>query len=232
MLLWALFLSVSVHAQSKKYGAWYFQEGCSKTTVNGLGLAIISGGYCEQDSRQVTNGIQFDILGRGIIPPIIYTTLEEMEVYQDRLRVMQKVNGLAVSPGGLAFMGTLVNGVNLFGISTMCGKVNGISAGGLLSYNLWTNGISISLINGVHNKMNGLQIGGTSTAGDINGVQIAGVSSAERMHGLQIGAVNITEKHRGVQIGLFNKAKDLKGVQIGLWNKCGKRSLPFLNFQF
>jgi hypothetical protein len=110
--------------------------------------------------------------------------------------------------------------------------VNGISAGGLLSYNLWTNGISISLINGVHNKMNGLQIGGTSTAGDINGVQIAGVSSAERMHGLQIGAVNITEKHRGVQIGLFNKAKDLKGVQIGLWNKCGKRSLPFLNFQF
>lgn len=216
--LLAVLCAISLQAQTQKYGAWFFRQGCSKTTVNGLGLAIFSGGYCELGNRQVTNGIQIDLVGRGIIPPIIYTAIEELEVHRDTLLVLQKINGIAISPGGIGFLGAVINGVNLFGISTMTGKINGISIGGLLNYNLRHNGLAISLINGVDLKMNGLQIGG--------------FNSAQTLHGVQIGCVNFTKKQRGLQIGLFNRSRKLKGIQLGLWNISDKRSLPFLNFQF
>lgn len=197
-------VSVQAQPQRTRSGAWYFREGCSNTKVNGLGIALISGGYCDLGNRQVTNGIHLDIIGRGILPPIIYTTYEELEVFLDTLLVMQQINGLAISPGGLAFLGTVVNGINLSGLNTMTGKTNGISTGLILCYNLRVNGIAVGGINFSEKEMNGLQIGGWNKATNL----------------------------RGLQIGLFNRTKNLKGVQIGLWNKSGKRALPLLNFQF
>jgi hypothetical protein len=53
------------------------------------------------------------------------------------------------------------------------------------------------------------------------------------MNGLSIAGIrNRASIARGVQIGLFNKSTELRGFQFGLWNINGRRSLPFINWQF
>lgn len=70
------------------------------------------------------------------------------------------------------------------------------------------------------NKLKGLSITGFNTITDeFRGVCISGLRNQSR-------------KGRGIQIALWNSCKDLRGIQIGLWNKNGKRSLPFINWQF
>ena len=81
----------------------------------------------------------------------------------------------------------------------------------------------------------GLNITGLITVADeIHGVTISGVNNfAYIMNGLSISGIrNRATLAKGVQIGLFNKATELRGFQFGLWNINGKRSLPFINWQF
>ena len=98
------------------------------------------------------------------------------------------------------------------------------------------NGVNISLFGTINEaKINGLNIGGLNTVVDhINGLSISGLNNFSYiMNGVTIAAIrNRATKGKGVQIGLFNKCNDLRGFQIGLWNTNGKRSLPFINWQF
>jgi hypothetical protein len=99
------------------------------------------------------------------------------------------------------------------------------------------------------NKFNGLILGTITPVAVSNGVNISAVLNASHaMNGLSISGLfnhhhsfkgvliavlrNKTTTGKGIQIGLFNRCKEGKVVQIGLLNKIGKRTIPFINFQF
>lgn len=105
-----------------------------------------------------------------------------------------------------------------FGLTLLSGRINGISISPTINTTLYSNGLKIGLFNFDLNKSNGLQIGITNS----NNLNC----------GLVIGIYNKAEKTKGVQIGLINKSENLRGFQLGLWNKNGRRSLPFINWQF
>lgn len=98
------------------------------------------------------------------------------------------------------------------------------------------NGINLSGLGSMQAmKVTGINIGGVSTLiNEINGLSISGINnSVYHFNGLSLAVFgNRVYKMRGVQIGLFNRAYDLRGFQFGLWNTNGKRSLPFINWQF
>ncbi len=98
------------------------------------------------------------------------------------------------------------------------------------------NGANISVLGTIGSiKINGLNIGGLNTIADqINGVSICGLNNFAYEHnGVSIAVFrNRAIVAKGIQISLFNKAIDLRGFQFGLWNVNGKRSLPFINWQF
>jgi hypothetical protein len=96
---------------------------------------------------------------------------------------------------------------------------------------------------------NGLIAGSWSPRVKCNGVNIAAIMNrATIMKGLSIaglynhhysfkgvliaGIRNKTTRGRGLQIGLLNRCQEGKLVQIGLLNRIGKRTIPFINFQF
>ena len=96
---------------------------------------------------------------------------------------------------------------------------------------------------------NGLIVGSFSPRVKCNGVNIAAVMNyAKTMNGLSVaglfnhhysfkgvlvaGIRNKTTKGKGLQIGLLNRCQEGKLVQIGLLNRIGKRTIPFINFQF
>jgi hypothetical protein len=83
-----------------------------------------------------------------------------------------------------------------------------------------SNGVNVSAIMNVSQTMNGLSVAGLFNHHySFKGVLIAGLR-------------NKTTRGKGVQIGLLNRCKEGKLVQIGLLNKIGKRTIPFINFQF
>jgi hypothetical protein len=95
--------------------------------------------------------------------------------------------------------------------------------------------ISIPGFSNYNSKINGFTLTPlTICAGEINGVSISGITNCSyNLNGISIcGIYNSSNQVKGLQIGLYNKAKKLRGIQIGLWNKNGKRSLPFINWQF
>ena len=98
------------------------------------------------------------------------------------------------------------------------------------------NGVSISLVNNINEMtVRGMSLSSAITAVDrIYGLSVAGINNfCYVLKGLQLaGLRNRAGVARGLQLGLFNKATDLRGIQIGLWNMNGKRSLPFINWQF
>ncbi len=105
------------------------------------------------------------------------------------------------------YYGLTVNGFNF----SLPGTVNEIST---------VNGLNITLLTTSIGRINGFSFSTlTNTCYLLNGVSIAGL-------------YNSATKVKGIQIGLINKTTTLKGIQIGLWNKNGKRSLPFINWQF
>ncbi len=97
------------------------------------------------------------------------------------------------------------------------------------------NGMSVSIFHASATKIQGLNIAASVTSVDeINGVSISGLNNlAYKLRGVSIAIVkNKVVKAHGIQIGLYNKATDLRGFQFGLWNVNGRRSLPFINWQF
>ena len=87
---------------------------------------------------------------------------------------------------------------------------------------------STSIIRGV--TLSGL----TFNSGEIHGVSISGLTNCSYVvKGVSLcGGYNSGNKVRGVQIGLVNRATSLRGFQIGLINTNGRRTLPFINWQF
>lgn len=96
---------------------------------------------------------------------------------------------------------------------------------------------------------NGLIVGSFSPRVKCNGVNIAAIMNyAKTMNGVSIaglfnhhysfkgvliaGIRNKTTKGKGLQIGLLNRCQEGKLVQIGLLNRIGKRTIPFINFNF
>ena len=98
------------------------------------------------------------------------------------------------------------------------------------------NGINISLVNTINEtELNGVNITGLITLVDeIDGLSLSGLSNfAYKFNGASIaGLYNRATIAKGVQIGLINKSANMRGIQIGLWNINGRRSLPFINWQF
>ncbi len=220
---------VSVRAQSTRNLAW-FVPSCKVERINGLALGAWTGCMNKGAPQQVINGLDVEI-GLGFLMPLagfcegcsngfFNNGSEQVEV--DTLPIFRTVvNGMVLSPGGVFDETIKVNGINISGISTMTGEVNGITIGGFFrNMNHFVNGASIGgVLLGESIQINGLQLGviGTDT---------------KRMRGLQISLFTRAKYLKGVQIGLVNKSQKMKGVQIGLWNKSDKRALPFLNFQF
>ncbi len=126
-----------------------------------------------------------------------------------------------------------MNGISVVGMTNMVESGNGIFIGGFGNDLYKGNGISLGLGNLGH-RYNGIQIGmwnSIRTTG--HGLQLGLENLNQQFKGVQTGIVNIShERMYGIQVGLWNDSKDLRGIQLGLWNKNGKRSLPFINWQF
>lgn len=97
-------------------------------------------------------------------------------------------------------------------------------------------GVNISVVNTFSEmRIKGFNLTGLITVVDeIHGISISGINNFSYiMNGVSIAGIrNRATMAKGVQIGLFNKSTDLRGFQFGLWNINGKRSLPFINWQF
>ena len=96
------------------------------------------------------------------------------------------------------------------------------------------NGVSLSFDKLGVGRVNGLQVSFAFTwIKEAHGVCISGIRNfAYKLNGVGIASMNKAIRAKGVQIGLYNKANDLRGFQFGLWNVNGRRSLPFINWQF
>ena len=196
------------------YGRKSFKSFLRKGVILLVFLGLISPAYGQinkdrniiwyipsSDTR--INGISFEIIGLGLLLPIVPSSLiydEDEEFYKDKNNMDSLVNsysfpkylinGLAISPGGVAGYDLYLNGVNLSGLNTLTGKMNGVSL--CLMFNI---------------------------SGVVNGVSIGGIG-------------NNSIQTKGLQIGVFNKTKRLRGFQMGLWNVNNKRSLPLINWNF
>lgn len=98
------------------------------------------------------------------------------------------------------------------------------------------NGVNLSAVNTINEtELNGVNITGLITLVDeIDGFSFSGLSNfSYKLNGVSIaGFYNRATVAKGLQIGLLNKSTNMRGIQIGLWNSNGKRSLPFINWQF
>lgn len=97
-------------------------------------------------------------------------------------------------------------------------------------------GVRISAVNTINEmRIKGFNLTGLITVVDeIQGVTISGINNFSYiMKGVSIAGIrNRSTFAKGVQIALFNQSTDLRGFQFGLWNINGRRSLPFINWQF
>lgn len=97
-------------------------------------------------------------------------------------------------------------------------------------------GFNLSLMTTINEmEIRGLNLTGLFTVVDeIHGITISGLNNfSYKMNGISIAGIrNRATFAKGIQIGLFNKSNDLRGFQFGLWNINGRRSLPFINWQF
>lgn len=206
LMILGVLSTAQAQQQKNRFGAWFLPSAFKSKHIYGLAIGPFSNCLqCEKNERQTTYGIHVEIPGQGLVPPIFYYNSEAWDAYYsipDSL-MEQKINGLAIAPGGLARLGIVVNGINLSGLNTETSKVNGISTALIFCFN---------------QRMNGLSLGG--------------INYAQSTHGVQLGVLNISEKARGLQLGLLNSANNFNGLQIGLWNYNGKRGFPFINFKF
>lgn len=218
VLISLLWISGSVFSQTPEVKIISWLPSLN-TKVNGFGcgLTILS---LKEDSLKPTtiiNGVGLELIGLGIILPIapsspIYTEPDSLyhirSTYDSIVNTYNSpkyvLNGLAVSPGGIAGYDIEVNGLNLSGINTLTSKVRGVSTGIMFNFSGVINGVSISIIG----------------------------NEALEISGVQIGAVTSSSQVKGIQIGLFNRTERLHGFQLGLWNRVGKRAFPFLNWRF
>jgi hypothetical protein len=204
--------------KTKVFSFFAFKQTMHKTNGIKIGIASID----TNANSSVTNGLNLEIIGVGLIIPIIPRSpiAENDSEYIEAKKYYSgaKINGLNISASGNA-LNAKVNGISIGYVGQIQYRVNGFSATSFTNFVQEHNGIMAAIFINEAYKMNGMQIG------IFNGVNIG--------NGLQLGGrINVAEKFSGVQIALHNVAKNLKGVQIGLWNVNQKRKLPILNWNF
>jgi hypothetical protein len=195
-----------------------FKQTVHKTNGVKIGIAAID----SNANSSVTNGLNLEIIGVGLIIPIIPRSpiAENDSEYIEAKKYYcgAKINGLNISASGNA-LNAKINGISIGYVGQIQYKVNGFSATSFTNFVQEHNGVMAAIFINHSYKMNGVQIG------IFNGVNIG--------NGIQIGGrINVAEKFSGVQIALHNVAKNLKGIQIGLWNVNQKRKLPLINWNF
>jgi hypothetical protein len=203
LLLFCLFCSSKIIAQANQRD-FIFYLPAKNTTINGLGIGLAmqpidDDGYA---NRTIVNGLSVEVIGMGFVLPMAGGPID----YSDSTESIPKytINGLAISPGGVAGHDIVVHGVNISGIATLNQEMHGVSCGGLAN---------------ICKRMKGVSIGGLG-------------NSIGNGKGLQIGAFQHAYQMEGVQIGLVNQADSMHGVQIGLLNRIGNQFFPFINFNF
>lgn len=160
----------------------------------------------------------------------------------------KKINGLAIGPVLNPYDSIIINGFNLEILGGLISnpifyddKADYRDTGRVMKkyYKKYTqviNGINLGLLATVSNaQINGIAIGGIdNVVNEVNGLSITTIVNENQFfNGAEIAIVaNHAVRGRGVQISAYNICYDLRGIQIGLWNKNGKRSLPFINWQF
>jgi hypothetical protein len=99
---------------------------------------------------------------------------------------------------------------------------------------VYINGLNASFCTLNNMQLRGLNLSCSTTVVDeVHGVSLSPVSNFSYiMNGFTLAVYNRATLAHGLQIGLYNKSTDMRGVQIGLWNVNGRRSLPFINWQF
>lgn len=160
----------------------------------------------------------------------------------------KKINGLSIGAVIDPYDTVTINGLNIEILGGFVGSQNYISsktnfkdtAGNkevfYKKFSQQINGITIATIAGVNNaQVNGITLASFyNLANEVNGVSAAFLLNGNLFfNGIEIALfANSSSKGRGLQLSLFNTCHDFRGIQIGLWNKNGKRSLPFINWQF
>jgi hypothetical protein len=214
-----LFATMLCYSQKRKnvFPLWTYHT--KDKNINGISFGI---GTARTQQRNVnTNGIKIELIGAGIIVPLI----PESPLMQNAsgspsnsaIPISEHINGIVLSASGTV-CDCVTNGIVVGFIGHINQEVNGISAAGMLNYSQINNGVQIATLNSAH-IMNGLQIGFGNSANYVKGLQVAFMANA-------------SEDAKGVQVGIYNKAKKLRGFQVGLWNVNQKRKLPLINWAF
>lgn len=217
LLLFVISLSYAQQLKVKNI-AWTLPA--LNTKINGVGIGLIINSFKATDDRKLitqVNGVSIEIIGSGLFLPLVgsdpiytepdsvYHNIDLVDSIAKTYNLAQyKINGLALSGGGVGGYNVSISGVNLSILNTLTSKMNGLSLATIFNMSGVTNGVSIAILSNQTLKSNGLQI----------------------------GLLNKTTTLKGLQVGLFNQTKHLKGFQIGLWNSNGKRKLPIVNWSF
>jgi hypothetical protein len=174
------------------------------TKINGLaGGLIINSLKDEGDSlTTVVNGVSVELFGVGLFVPLapsdpmfrepdsIYQNLVKRDsIIKTYNKIKYKINGIALSGGGLGGHDIGLNGINISGINALTGKVNGISLCVLMNYSGVVNGISAAIL----------------------------YNGTIQTKGVQIGLFNRTTKLRGFQLGLWN-VNEKRSLPFINWN--------------
>ena len=222
ILIMLIFLlpGVKSYGQDRKnhFPAATFHQGNAQITGFSFGIAS---GFKETHTNVVTNGTRLELIGLGLLLPLI-----------PRSPINENDNLVSVREFEFT---EKINGLNISGSGTVCGDciVNGLTVGAIGQYLYASNGISISIVGTIIKKQNGLQLSMFNDVHQGAGLQVGIGNSAIDYKGIQIGLLsNDVLKSRGIQVGLFNKSKNLKGLQVGLWNVNQKRKLPLINWNF
>ncbi|MFZ5553191.1 MAG: hypothetical protein ACOZCO_08760 [Bacteroidota bacterium] len=198
------------------------------------------------------NGATYYFQGTDGIRPVIKTETDDT-AYIERFPIgftpskTDKINGLGIGFGGYSD-GITVNGLNIelpffHTIYILLSPYNHLQAWDSAGYysviedktDCWFNGVNIACTHFSFGVMKGVQVNGlTLVAFETKGLTVTGLrSEVYKFSGLSVsGFVNRAGEGKGVQLGLFNNCRDLRGIQMGFWCKNGKRSLPFINWQF
>jgi hypothetical protein len=214
-------VSISTFGQVIKrknyFPIWTFHQD----SINIHGLSV---GFWTAEKKRYTNtnGIKLELIGIGILIPIIPSSpianSDSSFVKLVTKPLSERINGLNLSSTGTVCHSCLTNGVAAGAVGQVNGQVNGFS--------------TLLMMNFVQ-KQNGFVIAGFNEAYIINGIQVGLSNYGHKTKGIQMAVIgNGSKQMTGLQIGLFNRAEKLRGIQIGLWNVNQKRKWPFINWNF
>ncbi len=219
LLLCLSFNQLSFAQKSKRknyFPAWTYH----KKDINIHGIAVGIGTISNDLRNTNTNGIKIEILGAGILVPLI----PRSPVAETDSEFEKK----ATEP-----ISERINGISLSATGTVCDCItNGINTGLVGNINYQVNGITASAFMNFAKKHNGLQFAMFNESYYFNGLQIGLSNYGAKAGGLQVGVGNFGRETKGIQIGILNKTKKLRGLQFGIWNVNEKRKLPIINWQF